>query len=269
RRPPARSTPPRAPFPGWSTPASSSARPSGSWWATRTAGSMCSSGGHPEMPTRAEVEVLPTREALMEAAAARFVSAAGAALRASGRFVVALAGGSTPKALYALLAGAPWAGRVDWSRVHVFWGDERCVPPDDPASNYRTAHEALLAHVPVSEQNVHRIRGEDDPHRAAAAYERVLREVFATPVGPPRPAPARRRPRRRPGREEVTGMAAPSPVVFLLDVDNTLIDNDRVAADLKRYLRREVGPERESRYWAIFEDLRAELGYADYLGALQ
>src|SRR5881628_2896521 len=83
------------------------------------------------MATRAEVEVLPTREALMEAAAARFVSAAGAALRASGRFVVALAGGSTQKALYALLAGAPWAGRVDWSRVHVFWGDERCVPPDD------------------------------------------------------------------------------------------------------------------------------------------
>src|SRR5437867_12130990 len=144
------------------------------------------------MATRAEVEVLPTREALMEAAAARFVSAAGAALRASGRFVVALAGGSTPKALYALLAGAPWAGRVDWSRVHIFWGDERCVPPDDPASNYRMTREALLAHVPVSEQNVHRIRGEDDPHRAAAAYERVLRETFATPVGPPRPAPGAR-----------------------------------------------------------------------------
>jgi len=144
------------------------------------------------MATRAEVEVLPTREALMEAAAARFVSAAGTALRASGRFVVALAGGSTPKALYALLAGAPWAGRVDWSRVHVFWGDERCVPPDDPASNYRMACEALLAHVPVSERNVHRIRGEDDPRRAAAAYERVLRETFATPVGPPRRAPGAR-----------------------------------------------------------------------------
>ena len=144
------------------------------------------------MATRAEVEVLPTREALMEAAAARFVSAAGAAIRASGRFVVALAGGSTPKALYALLAGAPWAGRVDWSRVHVFWGDERCVPPDDPASNYRMAREALLAHVPVSEQNVHRIRGEDDPRLAAAAYERVLRETFATPVGPPRHAPGAR-----------------------------------------------------------------------------
>jgi FMN phosphatase YigB (HAD superfamily) len=59
------------------------------------------------------------------------------------------------------------------------------------------------------------------------------------------------------------------PVVFLLDVDNTLLDNDRVAADLKRYLAREVGVERQERYWAIFEGLRAELGYADYLGALQ
>jgi len=59
------------------------------------------------------------------------------------------------------------------------------------------------------------------------------------------------------------------PVVFLLDVDNTLLDNDRVAGDLRRYLTREVGAERQERYWAIFEELRAELGYADYLGALQ
>mgnify|MGYP001615823218 CR=1 FL=1 len=62
---------------------------------------------------------------------------------------------------------------------------------------------------------------------------------------------------------------AHAPVVFLIDVDNTLLDNDRVSADLKRYLVREVGSEREERYWAIFEALRAELGYADYLGALQ
>jgi len=60
-----------------------------------------------------------------------------------------------------------------------------------------------------------------------------------------------------------------APVVFLLDVDNTLLDNDRVSADLHRYLTREVGPERADRYWAIFEALRIELGYADYLGALQ
>jgi FMN phosphatase YigB (HAD superfamily) len=64
-------------------------------------------------------------------------------------------------------------------------------------------------------------------------------------------------------------MTAPNRVVFLLDVDNTLLDNDRVVADLMRYLEREVGPERQRRYWAIFEELREELGYADYLGALQ
>jgi FMN phosphatase YigB (HAD superfamily) len=60
-----------------------------------------------------------------------------------------------------------------------------------------------------------------------------------------------------------------NPVVFLVDVDNTLIDNDRIAADLKRHLEREIGHERQERYWAIFEELRSELGYADYLGALQ
>jgi len=62
---------------------------------------------------------------------------------------------------------------------------------------------------------------------------------------------------------------SPSPVVFLLDVDNTLLDNDRVADDLRRHLTREVGPDSQERYWAIFEELRKELGYADYLGALQ
>src|SRR5882724_12267502 len=144
------------------------------------------------MATRAEVEVLPTREALMEAAAARFVSAAGAALRALDRFVVALAGGSTPKALYALLAGAPWVGRVDWSRVHVFWGDERCVPPDDPASNYRLAHETLLAHVPLVPEQVHRARGEDAAFAAAALYERELRAALRTPHGRPTTQPGAR-----------------------------------------------------------------------------
>jgi hypothetical protein len=64
-------------------------------------------------------------------------------------------------------------------------------------------------------------------------------------------------------------MTAPDRVVFLLDVDNTLLDNDRVITDLMRYLEREVGPERQQRYWEIFEELRADLGYADYLGALQ
>jgi 6-phosphogluconolactonase len=133
----------------------------------------------------AHVERFPTTAALMAGAAERVVSAAAQAIGASGRFAVALAGGSTPKGLYELLASPAYARRVDWSRVHLFWGDERCVPPDDPASNYRLTREALLDHVPIPDADVHRIRAEDAPARAAASYERELRHAFATPAGRP------------------------------------------------------------------------------------
>lgn len=136
--------------------------------------------------TGAKVAVLPTRDALMQTAAGHLISAAAEAIETCGRFSVALSGGSTPQRLYALLATHPYASRVDWSRVHVLWGDERCVPPGNPVSNYRMACEALLDHVPVPRGNVHRIRGEDEPVAAAAAYERDLRELFRTPVGQPR-----------------------------------------------------------------------------------
>ncbi|MGH2469761.1 MAG: 6-phosphogluconolactonase, partial [Chloroflexota bacterium] len=85
-------------------------------------------------------------------------------------------GGSTPKGLFGLLAQPPYRQRVDWPSITFYWGDERCVPPDDPDSNYRMANEALLSHIPTG--TVHRIRGEDDPHQAAEAYERLL------PTGP-------------------------------------------------------------------------------------
>ena len=137
--------------------------------------------------TPAKVDVFRTSEALAQAAAERFVSSAAEAIRAGGRFVVALSGGSTPRSLYALLATGAYATRIDWSRVQVFWGDERCVLPTSPISNYRMAREALLDHVPVPDKNVHRIRGEDDPATAAAAYERELRDMFGTPEGPPMP----------------------------------------------------------------------------------
>ncbi|MGH7342080.1 MAG: 6-phosphogluconolactonase [Candidatus Rokuibacteriota bacterium] len=133
--------------------------------------------------TRARIDVFSTSDALAQAAASRFVSAADEAIQASGRFVVALSGGSTPKGLYARLVTEPYVSRVEWSRVHWFWGDERCVPPGDPASNHRMTREALLDRLPVSEARVHRIRGEDDPAEAAAAYERTLRATFATPAG--------------------------------------------------------------------------------------
>jgi len=136
--------------------------------------------------TRGEVEVVPTTEALMRAAAQSFVSSSADAIRSTGRFAVALSGGSTPKSLYTLLASDPYVASIDWSRVHVFWGDERCLAPDHPSSNYRMTRDALLSRVPIPEGNVHRIRGEEDPTVSAAAYERELRTVFATDAGPPR-----------------------------------------------------------------------------------
>lgn len=136
-----------------------------------------------------DVAVFASTDALAQAAADEFVRCAVIAIRATGRFVVALAGGSTPAGLYALLATEAYARRVDWARVHVCWGDERCVPPDHPASNYRMARDALLDHVPVPDTHVHRMRGEDEPMQAAAAYERELRALFGTAVGAPQLTP--------------------------------------------------------------------------------
>lgn len=135
-----------------------------------------------------ELEVLPDAERLADAAARRFVLAANAAIQARGEFIVALSGGATPRSLYARLATEPFVSSLDWSRIHFLWGDERCVPPDHEAGNFRMARETLLDHVPVADANVHRIRGEDDPAKAAVTYEGVLRTVLRTPNGPPRHA---------------------------------------------------------------------------------
>jgi 6-phosphogluconolactonase len=121
--------------------------------------------------------------ALARAAAKHFIALAQEAVGARGRFAVALAGGSTPRAMYALLATGEFATRVDWTRVHIFWGDERCVPPDRPDSNYRMAREALLDHIPIPSDHVHRIQGEIEPALAADAYERTL-QAFFTPGRP-------------------------------------------------------------------------------------
>jgi 6-phosphogluconolactonase len=128
------------------------------------------------------VKVYEDKQELSEAAARDFVRRARSAIEASGRFTVALAGGSTPEATYEALASR-YAGELDWSRVHVFFGDERSVPPDDEGSNYRMADEALLSHI--SPGGVHRMRGELPPEEAAAEYEKELREFFGAPDGPP------------------------------------------------------------------------------------
>jgi 6-phosphogluconolactonase len=141
---------------------------------------------------RGNVEIFPTTADLTAAAAERFIAAADAAIAATETFSVALSGGSTPHALFAALASPEYSSRVQWPRVHIFWGDERCVPPEDDGSNYKMAREALLDRVPIREANIHRIRGEDAPEDAAELYERELRRAFERPTGPPRSEPGAR-----------------------------------------------------------------------------
>lgn len=119
--------------------------------------------------------IYETPEELAEAAARDFAAKAEAAIGERGRFAVALAGGSTPEASYEALA-RDYADKLDWSRLHVFFGDERTVPPHHEDSNYRMAQRTLLSHVTVG--SVHRMRGELPPGEAAAAYEDELREFF-------------------------------------------------------------------------------------------
>jgi 6-phosphogluconolactonase len=116
----------------------------------------------------------------------QFVALASEACRSSGRFAVALSGGSTPRALYALLASPEYENRLDWSHIHLFWGDERCVPPDHAESNYRMVRETLLSKIQIPPENLHRMAGEKDPETAAAEYEQELGNFFQTKDAAPR-----------------------------------------------------------------------------------
>lgn len=115
---------------------------------------------------------MPDRAALVVAAADRIERSVAAAIDSRGGCSLVLAGGGTPRPVYEELARRhrEGAGGIDWSRVSVLFGDERCVPPDDPASNYRMARETLLAHLPIPPERVLRMRGEADPELAAAEY---------------------------------------------------------------------------------------------------
>lgn len=123
-----------------------------------------------------DVIVLPTPADVAEEAARRFVESGRRVIAARDRFSVALSGGSTPASFHRTLAGVPWREKIPWANVHLFWGDERCVPPDHPDSNFGAAYGDLLAHVPVPESNVHPMRGEIDSTEGANDYERELIE---------------------------------------------------------------------------------------------
>jgi 6-phosphogluconolactonase len=128
---------------------------------------------------RSQVRVYPTRSAAAHAAAAQFVATAEKAMNARGRFTVALAGGNTPRDVYRLLATEEYASMVDWPNVSVFWGDERCVPFNDPENNASMARETLLNHVPVAPNNIYRIQSQLPPEEAAQNYEQTLRRYFS------------------------------------------------------------------------------------------
>ena len=132
----------------------------------------------------ADVTVYPDHLSFVDGAAAMIAGLAVASIAESGRFAIALSGGGTPRPIYARLAAADYASRIDWLKVHIFFSDERCVPPDDAASNYHMARETLFDHVPLPPGNIHRVRGKDDPAQAALAYEQDLQELFHTSSAP-------------------------------------------------------------------------------------
>jgi 6-phosphogluconolactonase len=125
-----------------------------------------------------DLRVHPDGDALSREAARAILRSLDETLATADRFSLSLAGGQTPRALYRILA-TEYHDRVPWSRLHLFWGDERYVPRDDPRSNYRLARESLLDHVPIPPENVHPMPTDlPEPEEAAAAYERTLREWF-------------------------------------------------------------------------------------------
>jgi 6-phosphogluconolactonase len=133
----------------------------------------------PQPSSNLDLRRLTTPQDLFRAAADEVLQAATEALAQRGRFTIALAGGSTPRSLYTLIA-ANAGSAVPWDKVFFFWGDERHVPPEDPESNYRMARETLLSKIPVPAANVFRIPAENpDAAAVADAYEQTLRKFFA------------------------------------------------------------------------------------------
>jgi 6-phosphogluconolactonase len=135
-----------------------------------------------------KLSVYPDKEGLISGVADFIADLASRAIAGRGRFTLALSGGNTPQPVYARLSTLGYRGRIDWSKVQIFFGDERCVPPDDPRSNYLMVRTTMLDQVPLPAANIHRIRGEEAPEQAAADYADSLQRTFggdAAAGGPP------------------------------------------------------------------------------------
>jgi len=126
------------------------------------------------------IRIFDDLEALSQAAAEMFADLANRAIASQGRFSVALSGGLTPRRLYEILAGTPYYEHIRWEEVYVFWGDERCLPADDPRSNSQMVRQTLLNHVPIPASHIHPILGDLPAALAASHYESELQEFFGT-----------------------------------------------------------------------------------------
>lgn len=127
-----------------------------------------------------ERHVFDSPDQLIAQVAERLAQVAAQAIGERGVFTLALSGGSTPKALYKLLASEPWRERFEWPKIVILFGDERAVTPDDEKSNWRMASESLLDHVPLDPKNVHRMRGEIELEEAAKEYGLLIQELGTT-----------------------------------------------------------------------------------------
>lgn len=128
--------------------------------------------------TMRELFIHPNTEKLAQAAADLITEVAEDATATRGEFHLALSGGSTPRPVYSLLVREPFRDKIVWEKVHLWWGDERCVPPDHLDSNYHMAYETLISQVPIPEGHIHRIPAELPPDQAAQAYEAALKQQF-------------------------------------------------------------------------------------------
>ena len=133
-----------------------------------------------------DVRIFDDLEALSRAAAELFIEDSKQAVSQRRRFLVVLSGGSTPMKLYKLLAQSPYREQIDWTRVHVFWGDERCVPIEDLENNYRQVRDVLLNQVSIPKENIHRVLSDLEPVAAAEDYARVLKDFASPPLDWPR-----------------------------------------------------------------------------------
>lgn len=129
-----------------------------------------------------EIRVNPNLDVLSQAAADLFIELKKKSISSKGYFSVALSGGSTPKPVYEALASPERQEEMEWEKVHLFWGDERCVLPDHADSNYKMVNQSLLQHISIPDRNIHRVPTEMDPRMAAFSYEETLRGFFGGPL---------------------------------------------------------------------------------------